>query len=179
MPLDDALRDAMVAARTAMLEAQTEAERAQVRFHHAVREVHAAGGSLREIAAVLDMSHQRVHQIVDPDSGKGALRDSPERSDLRTCSFCGRSQGEVAKLIAGPSVYICDACIELATRASATKSECEDSRTVIVPVDDRKATCSFCGKERRRVETMVTGRGTRICSECLALCSEIIDEEIP
>ena len=29
------------------------------------------------------------------------------------CSFCGKNQDEVAKLIAGPSVYICDECIEL------------------------------------------------------------------
>ncbi|MHB8282487.1 MAG: ClpX C4-type zinc finger protein, partial [bacterium] len=29
------------------------------------------------------------------------------------CSFCGKSQDEVKKLIAGPSVYICDECIEL------------------------------------------------------------------
>jgi len=30
-----------------------------------------------------------------------------------TCSFCGKSQDEVRKLIAGPTVYICDECIEL------------------------------------------------------------------
>ena len=30
-----------------------------------------------------------------------------------SCSFCGKSQREVKKLIAGPTVYICDACIEL------------------------------------------------------------------
>ena len=29
------------------------------------------------------------------------------------CSFCGKSQNEVKKLIAGPSVYICDECIDL------------------------------------------------------------------
>ena len=29
------------------------------------------------------------------------------------CSFCGKGQEEVKKLIAGPSVYICDECIEL------------------------------------------------------------------
>src|SRR3990167_1807600 len=29
------------------------------------------------------------------------------------CSFCGKSQREVKKLIAGPSVYICDECIDL------------------------------------------------------------------
>jgi len=30
-----------------------------------------------------------------------------------SCSFCGKGQGEVRKLIAGPTVYICDECIEL------------------------------------------------------------------
>ncbi|MEY4712841.1 MAG: hypothetical protein RIS88_2291 [Pseudomonadota bacterium] len=29
------------------------------------------------------------------------------------CSFCGKSQHEVKKLIAGPSVFICDECIDL------------------------------------------------------------------
>ena len=29
------------------------------------------------------------------------------------CSFCGKSQKEVKKLIAGPTVYICDECIGL------------------------------------------------------------------
>jgi ATP-dependent Clp protease ATP-binding subunit ClpX len=29
------------------------------------------------------------------------------------CSFCGKSQHEVRKLIAGPSVYICDECVDL------------------------------------------------------------------
>ncbi len=29
------------------------------------------------------------------------------------CSFCGKNQREVKKLIAGPTVYICDECIEL------------------------------------------------------------------
>jgi ATP-dependent Clp protease ATP-binding subunit ClpX len=36
-----------------------------------------------------------------------------ESSELLKCSFCGKSQKQVRKLIAGPSVYICDECIEL------------------------------------------------------------------
>lgn len=36
-----------------------------------------------------------------------------ETSDLLKCTFCGKSQKQVRKLIAGPSVYICDECIEL------------------------------------------------------------------
>jgi len=39
-------------------------------------------------------------------------KNTESRDDL-LCSFCGKSQDEVKKLIAGPSVYICDECIQL------------------------------------------------------------------
>ena len=39
------------------------------------------------------------------------------------CSFCGKSQREVKKLIAGPSVYICDECIELCNDIIAEESQ--------------------------------------------------------
>ncbi len=41
--------------------------------------------------------------------------DKGSKSDdkLLYCSFCGKSQDEVRKLIAGPSVYVCDECVEL------------------------------------------------------------------
>ena len=38
--------------------------------------------------------------------------DKPEKNDLY-CSFCGKNQHEVKKLIAGPTVFICDECVEL------------------------------------------------------------------
>ena len=34
-------------------------------------------------------------------------------SNKLNCSFCGKSQDEVKKLIAGPSVYICNECVDL------------------------------------------------------------------
>ena len=42
------------------------------------------------------------------DSGQ-----NDESGKLLYCSFCGKSQHEVRKLIAGPSVFICDECVEL------------------------------------------------------------------
>lgn len=41
------------------------------------------------------------------------------------CSFCGKSQEEVKKLVAGPSVYICDECIELCNDIIAEEQERE------------------------------------------------------
>ena len=40
------------------------------------------------------------------------LSGSDAKSTLY-CSFCGKSQHEVRKLIAGPTVFICDECVEL------------------------------------------------------------------
>jgi len=40
-------------------------------------------------------------------------KKSSSGEKLLYCSFCGKSQHEVKKLIAGPSVFICDECIDL------------------------------------------------------------------
>src|ERR1700749_2685775 len=56
-----------------------------------------------------------------------------------SCSFCGKSQKEVKKLIAGPGVYICDECIELCNDIIAEERDREESTrvqlTVPKPVD--------------------------------------------
>ena len=44
------------------------------------------------------------------DDGQNSGDDSEK---LLYCSFCGKSQHEVRKLIAGPSVFVCDECVEL------------------------------------------------------------------
>ncbi len=41
------------------------------------------------------------------------MSDNENNESICHCSFCGKEQDEVAKLIAGPQVYICDECIEL------------------------------------------------------------------
>lgn len=57
--------------RSRLLELQHDADRAKLDYHHAIRRLHAAGGSMREIAEALDLSHQRVHQIVEGDEPVG------------------------------------------------------------------------------------------------------------
>ena len=54
------------------------------------------------------------------------------------CSFCGKSQEEVKKLIAGPSVYICDECIELCNEIMVeewAQEKGEDFRHLLKPHD--------------------------------------------
>ena len=41
------------------------------------------------------------------------VHDKKDKSSAYYCSFCGKSQHEVKKLIAGPTVFICDGCVDL------------------------------------------------------------------
>ena len=67
-------------------------------------------------------------------------KNSPEK--LLYCSFCGKSQHEVKKLIAGPSVFICDECIDLCNDIIRDDQAPEDagkaSRDLPAPADIRK-----------------------------------------
>jgi hypothetical protein len=48
-----------------------------------------------------------------------ASRDLTKRVKPLRCSFCGRDQEAVKKLVRGPGVYICDECVATATRIMA------------------------------------------------------------
>src|SRR5215467_5782797 len=86
------------------------------------------------------------------------------------CSFCGKSQHEVRKLIAGPEAAICDECIGLCVRTideeartrgrtAATRwlphdGEARSSsgaQTQIDPARPQHLWCSFCGKPDQEV----------------------------
>ncbi len=54
-------------------------------------------------------------------------KNSRDDDKLLYCSFCGKSQHEVRKLIAGPSVYVCDECVELCN--DIIRDELEESPT--------------------------------------------------
>ena len=45
--------------------------------------------------------------------GVNLTQNNSKRSDFLKCSFCGKSQKQVRKLIAGPGIYICDECVDL------------------------------------------------------------------
>jgi hypothetical protein len=174
--------------------AQHAAYRAKVDYHQAIRRLHVAGGSLREIAEAVRMSHQRVHQILEEaaEPTRRRWRREPQllSGPVGPCSFCGRPRDVCAKLIAGPAVFICDRCVLRATRlaaGSAVEGQAEGSMRLEAP--GAQARCSFCGLEGRKVRHLVAsglavpagkfGGLPRICDRCLDLCLEILAETSP
>ncbi len=65
-----------------------------------------------------------------------------ETKTTRYCSFCGKSEHEVRKLIAGPTVFICDECVELCVDIIRTADKApvttEESETLVTPQQIRK-----------------------------------------
>ena len=59
-------------------------------------------------------------------SDKNGLSDS---SKLLFCSFCGKNQNEVRRLIAGPSVYICDECVDLCNDIISEEAQTNESES--------------------------------------------------
>ncbi len=104
------------------------------------------------------------------------------------CSFCGASQHDVRKLIAGPGVYICDACVELAGGVMSSGQAATTTRFGLLramPFPAAQVSCSFCGKPPGRVTTQAVlwpepasepPPPPSLCIECLQLCREILEE---
>ena len=60
---------------------------------------------------------------------KGSERVPKQENKQYRCSFCGKSQDQVKRIIAGPGVYICDECVELC--GEIIKEEIDDSEEVL------------------------------------------------
>jgi ATP-dependent protease Clp ATPase subunit len=108
-----------------------------------------------------------------------SIRGPEQPSTVLSCSFCGATQWEAAKLIAGPAVYVCDRTVRLAQRALANRTADEDGHVGLETIAaEHPGTCGFCGKsDRPLVQPVDRDDPPRICDECLDLCEEIIAEE--
>jgi hypothetical protein len=172
--IDEALLGRAHQASERLVLAERDATIARAEYHTAIRRMHLGGGTLREIAAALQLSHQRVQQIVHSAGGSWWGRVWRSRNARReaVCTFCGRPPSEVKKLVAGPNVYICDGCV---SRAESVLSGTTRGGEALREVERRsRARCSFCGRRALDERLVVAGKDHGICRQCLGLSREIM-----
>jgi hypothetical protein len=145
---------------------------ARADYHTAIRRLHLAGNSLRDIAQALSLSHQRVQQVISATGGSWwqVWRRRSMAPDA-VCTWCERPPSEVEKLIAGPHIFICDSCIEAAERAMRGE---QDGRSALQRKGGTRHRCDFCNKSANETRSLVAGP-PNVCSECLRMCREILD----
>jgi ATP-dependent Clp protease ATP-binding subunit ClpX len=61
--------------------------------------------------------------------------------ELLCCSFCGKSQNDVKKLIAGPGVYVCNECIDICNEIINDDEQTESTTTVRLCRSRRTSRC--------------------------------------
>src|SRR6266545_4414615 len=85
-----------------------------------------------------------------------------------SCSFCKRAQQEVKNLVAGPTVFICGACVHSYTENLSQAHERDLHRV------DGGRVCSFCGLAATGTRYLDGVEDAAVCNECLRLCNDIV-----
>jgi ClpX C4-type zinc finger len=170
--LDPELLRRVKDAQAKMRTAEHDLTVANAAFALALRQLNLNGGSVRDIAREVGLSHQRVAQLIEGVADGRGWKRKGKKPVVLACSFCARTQQEVRKLIAGPGVYICDSCVAIA--GPVTRTRTADPPFVVGP----ESQCRFCGKWPRPDLLVATDQSFSICGECLDLCDEIIDLEL-
>jgi hypothetical protein len=88
-------------------------------------------------AAALRHVRSRQKEEAMPNPSEHPPTEGPPGSELVQCSFCAKRQREVAKIIAGPGVYICNECIDLCNDIISEEAMAEPGGDTARPVPGR------------------------------------------
>lgn len=87
-----------------------------------------------------------------------------DESKTVTCSFCGKNQEEVRKVIAGPSVHICNECVNLCDEI-LVKENVKEAASAVQSTEERL--CGICMEPRETDELIFLPHAAYMCAGCL------------
>jgi hypothetical protein len=117
--------------------------------------------------------------------GASGAHSGPESGELLLrCSFCNKTGNDVRKLIAGPTVYICDECVEVCVDIIADdvrlqgppqdSAESQPPRAIVGALVQHAVTCSLCGMVAPVKEVLpIEDRGF-LCGGCADAVADAI-----
>lgn len=150
-----------------ILELEVEMNSAKENYSDAVRKLHESDMSYREIAVRLGVSHQRIHQIVEEKRKKEQPWIKLVKHDLH-CVFCGLSNNQVDKLVAGSKTFICDSCAENCSKVAETNNTMSNKHVTFKPLKaSTRSTCSFCARAGKGRTPIVGSQKHQLCDVCL------------
>jgi hypothetical protein len=107
----------------------------------------------------------------------------PTNKTSVTCSFCGKHQDEVRKMVAGPTVYICDECIDLCNDIIAKEDSAEasnpDLQPSIVGSPSVSVLCIVCHLPKPATEVLTVPEAGFVCHPCADAIRAVAEAELP
>ena len=104
--------------------------------------------------------------VARPDSGPAAGPQAAEPNRIFYCSFCGKSQHEATKLVAGPAVFICDECVDICVDITDAQllrlAEGDEAAARAMSTDS----CCITSNMQKRASSAIVARCS-ISTECL------------
>jgi hypothetical protein len=96
-----------------------------------------------------------------------------------SCSFCGKNQNEVRKLVAGPSVHICDECVELCKNIVTQEVDPNDKANTKAAKARAKESrlCGICMEPRETDELIFLPHAAYMCAGCLEELQAVRDKQ--
>jgi hypothetical protein len=103
-----------------------------------------------------------------------------DEGSVASCSFCGKGESEVLKLIAGPSVHICDECVvlcdDILTKQNGNETKKPKRPTSADPSAERL--CGICMEPRETDELIFLPHAAYMCAGCLEDIQIVRDKQM-
>lgn len=104
-----------------------------------------------------------------------------EEAQSSSCSFCGKEQHEVKKLVAGLSVFICDECVELCSGIIAEEGGRDTDGAPGATLSDGNSKgerlCGICMEPRETDELVFLPHAAYLCATCLDEIQTVRDKQ--
>lgn len=132
---------------------------------------------LLQIGTVLEETLKRAYG----DQWESRIPRFADEVKQIVCSFCGKNQREVRKLIAGPSVHICEECVKLCSGIIAEELEAgkgSGAKSKHSPSDAKEERlCGICMEPRETDELIFLPHAAYMCAGCLEDIQTIRDKQ--
>jgi hypothetical protein len=118
---------------------------------------------LFEVATALEESLEKAYG----EKWHTLVPEVADEGDQSRCSFCGKDQSAAKKLIAGPSVFICDDCVELCHRIVRQKVKLQEKSKPSQRPKKRERLCGICTEPHDENKLIFLPHAAYMCGECL------------
>lgn len=115
------------------------------------------------------------------DKWESEIPPFAEDNKLLSCCFCGKDQNEVPKLIAGPTVHICNECVDLCNDILSAEVEADASVGATSEADAKQSRkdrlCGVCMEPRETDELIFLPHAAYMCASCLEELQAVRDRQ--